>query len=45
MKMLCFEFNHNRTINEEFDFFEKGGGVGSEVLLGGFIDFYLNHYW
>ena len=25
MKMLSFKFNINRTINEEFDFFEVGG--------------------
>ena len=26
MKMLCFKFHQNRPINEEFDFFEGGGG-------------------
>ena len=25
MRMLCFKFNQNRPINEEFDFFEVGG--------------------
>ena len=28
MKMLCFKFHQNRTINEEFDYFEgEGGGI------------------
>ena len=26
MKMLCFKFNQNCRINEEFDFFEEEGG-------------------
>ena len=25
MEMMCFKFNQNRTINEKFNFFEKGG--------------------
>ena len=38
--MLCFKFNQNCTINEEFHFFEKGKGGGVEWGLwegkGGF---------
>ena len=26
MKILCFKFQHNSTINEKFDFFEGVGG-------------------
>ena len=28
MKMLCFKFQQNHTISEEFGFFDWGGGVG-----------------
>ena len=35
MKMLCFKFEQNRTINEKFDIFE-GKGVGG---------LNLNYYW
>ena len=47
--MLCFKINQNRTVNEEFDFFEMRGG-GEVGPLGGyggplFINFYLNYYW
>ena len=27
--MFCFKFQQNHTINEEFDFFEGGGGIGA----------------
>ena len=32
MKMFRFKFDHSRTKNEEFDFFEDrgGGGMGKE---------------
>ena len=30
MKMWCFKFHQNRTINEEFYFFEGGGGEGPQ---------------
>ena len=35
MKMLCFKFEQNCTINEQFDFFEAkvGGGLN------------LNYHW
>ena len=54
MKMLCFKFNQNRTINEEFDFFKKGkeeplGGRGGEGPPKGrgplFINLDLDYYW
>ena len=36
MKMLCFKFEQNCTINKQFDFFEdRGGGV----------KFNFNYYW
>ena len=28
MKVLCFKLHKNHAINEEFDFFEMGGGLG-----------------
>ena len=34
MKMLCFKFQENHTINEEFDIFEGGGasqGKGTPI--------------
>ena len=30
MKILCFKFDKNRTINEEFDFFEGEGPPGGK---------------
>ena len=30
MKMFRFKFDHSRTKNEEFDFFEDRGGMGKE---------------
>ena len=39
MKMLSFKFQQNRTINEQFDFFEgKRGGPS-------YLNFNLNYYW
>ena len=37
LKMLAFKFEQNRTINEQFDFFE---GRGTS-----FLNFNLNYYW
>ena len=37
MTMLCFKFHKNRTINEEIDFFEGGGGEGANSERGGGI--------
>ena len=34
MKMFCFKFKQNRTVNEEFYFFE-GEGEGEEGPPGG----------
>ena len=33
MKMLCFKFHQNRTINEELDFFEGGAEVPIHKFL------------
>ena len=30
MKILCFKFDKNRTMNEEFDFFEGEGPPGGK---------------
>ena len=40
--MLCFKFQQNRTINEQFDFLEEGG---FEEKGASFINFSLNYYW
>ena len=36
MKTLCFKFQPNRTINEEFNYFEEGerGGLGGPGVRG-----------
>ena len=35
IKMLCFKFQPNRTINEEFNYFEEGrGGLGGPGVRG-----------
>ena len=34
MKILFFKFDKNRTINENFDVFEGGGGRGSWEVRG-----------
>ena len=34
MKMLCLKFHQNLTINEEFDFYENGGGREEGPLRG-----------
>ena len=34
MRMLCFKFQQNHTINEEFDYFEEGGGEPPKILSG-----------
>ena len=31
MKLLCFKFQQNRIINEEFDLEEGGGGQGDPI--------------
>ena len=41
--MLCFKFHKNRTINEEFDFFE-GNGSPHGVRGLPFINLYLNYF-
>ena len=41
MKMFCFKFQQNRTINEELDF-RRGEGKARGPL---FINSKLNHYW
>ena len=33
MKMLRFKFHQNRTINEEFDFFEAGKGTHLQISI------------
>ena len=33
---MCFKFKQNRTMNEEFDFFERRGGVLNLVVIGQF---------
>ena len=34
MKLLCFQFRKNLTINEEFDFFDEGkAGVNKVIQL------------
>ena len=48
MDMLCFEFQQNRTINENLTFWgEKGGRVGWGGWKKGspFKYFNLNYYW
>ena len=49
MPMLCFKCRQNRTVIEQFDFFEGGGGGGEGGGLEGgatsFINFNLNYYW
>ena len=46
MKMLCLKFNQNRTVNEEFNFFEEGWERGDPDGRGPLvINFYLNYYW
>ena len=42
-KMLCFKFQENRTINEEFDILRGEGGSGTKESP--FIDFNFNCYW
>ena len=37
MKMLSFKFQQNRTINEEFDFFERGGVRGTPIYYIGIL--------
>ena len=39
MKMLCFEFQQNYTINEQFDFFEEMRGAGGEGWREGELHF------
>ena len=34
MKMLRFKLQHNCTINEKFDIFERGGGGGGGASSG-----------
>ena len=41
MKMLCFKCQQNRTVNEEFDFFEGGAGATGRP----FINCNLNYYY
>ena len=40
--MLHFKFNQNRTINEEFDFFEGGGRGGAAGGQGAPIHKFLS---
>ena len=37
--MLCFKFQENRNINEEFDYYEKRGGGGGRE--GGDPNFWI----
>ena len=46
MKMLCFRFQQNRTINKHFDFFEgRRGERGLEGRETSFLNFNQNYYW
>ena len=45
MKILCLKFHKNRTINEEFDFFEEEGEDPRGVRGLLFIHLYLNYVW
>ena len=38
MKMFCFKFQPNRTINEEFDFFEGEGPPGGKLFFEWFLE-------
>ena len=42
MKLLGLKFQQNRTINEEFDFFEGGGGEGAEEFS---LNSNPNYHW
>ena len=35
MKILCLKFEQNRTLNEQFDFFEGKGGGGLNLIFIG----------
>ena len=41
MKMYCFIFQQNRTINEEFDFLEGGGRRGLQGGKGAPINIFI----